>query len=474
MLTLRTLGKTLVFVLLTFGFFQFAYAAEDLTLYDPIDVQPGSNMSKICKTIVGNPNEYLRSTVKLQRFIRGRWRVVPKSQYNLIFPGDRVLVLKSRTIEAQSQVGQNSIPKSSDSINAPIPKGNAGSDSANSNTQSNSNSQGAVNSFASNSNVIGVVSNANSNSNTTGNASGETSGNQGKSNNDGKPSSDVVAQPEEVRNYRLAILSFILITLGLLSFIFVKVAYPYIVSLWHKSEKDSDVRQSQRLKDLAEYLNREAHENFELDLETWEDASRRSFQASEENKRLVIKATGIEQSKVHEFLEAAFVGLNLTAENHGLKTGLDEQLRYFSEWTVTSSSLNYTIPDANLITLFARREHMREAGKKIAAKLKEPYEPGTVTTEFVVDARNGIMDIVFTPTGLKNDFYGSKDTPNEYYADAKTIVEQLTVGKTSDSRMDRFSFIDYCRDAKTQISTVTVRLKLVEENENVKNSNPRS
>jgi hypothetical protein len=139
---------------------------------------------------------------------------------------------------------------------------------------------------------------------------------------------------------------------------------------------------------------------------------------------------------------------------------------YENEWEIIDPDV-YKVPSEDLSALVWRRKYMQRYGESLAVELLSIYKPGTHEVSYQVDPPAGIMKILFAPRDGAMEYYGIKDTPKEYEADVKIIMQKVALQQGRKLNSGQFSLIEYRKDPETKISTVMVKLDLVEENRNV-------
>lgn len=270
---------------------------------------------------------------------------------------------------------------------------------------------------------------------------------------------------DQTTNYRVTILVLILALLGMTFLLVWFIGLPFLRKSWDKYNGKSANRLNKDLNSLADYINREALKYFDVDPDVSGILRTKTFQAKVFRGNLRISSQGFPQTDVHQFVHQIFVVLNLLAKTSKLISGVGYEYRYSCDWEVLTD-IPQNLAEIDSRTLVARREIMQSYGLRLAAKILHNFKTGSSEVTYDIDAKSGIMHLHFKPTGTELNYYGVKDSPNQYTHDAKGIINELASRFNQEFSANKFSLVKYSKNSDTGVSTVVVRLDLLEEKGN--------
>ncbi len=438
MFTKQSFWRTFVLLFLFFIGVGWAQAAEPTNeAFQNFVVKKGDYVSKITKANVNNGREWRQQTVKVFRLRRGAYHEISKSKYDLVYPGDIVMISKQRIEQAQSV---NRTP------NSPTPSSPSVPEVAQSNT---------------NSSVPAIL---NSNTNVTSNQS--VNSNSSQTNSNSNTGTNSLSAPEynqllEDRNYyRNATFIFLAITLLFIILFGWYIGRPYVAQRRQKVITERRALKLQpQLEKLAKLLNERAIQVLRTDPEFEDFETEKTFRANVQDGRLKISATGYDQSEIHDFLDRTFFGFGVKATCTYLQSGHGIELSYYGIWKIENED-SWIVPEQDLKEITERRSLMQRYAVDLAAELVSTYPPESMLVNYSIDPINNLASITFRPIAAHSDYFGAKDTPNEYSGDIRNVMEGLNEKWASKGY---FSFVDYRKDAGTLVSTVTVRYHHQEE-----------
>lgn len=205
------------------------------------------------------------------------------------------------------------------------------------------------------------------------------------------------------------------------------------------------------LEPLANYINRMA-------MASLVPYSERQFYASFSGETLTVRSYGIAQEAVHRFLEKIFHVLNMEVIVQNLRMGGNLSNVYVGQLIVARWP-QFGIPIERPEVINRRFSLMEDYSRLLAKELVRVYPLNSARVDYLINPQTGLIKIFFKPVAGASIYFGASDLTKSVIKDIKGVMNQLAV----DGKWKNFRYVNYGKDKKTKISTLTVRLHILED-----------